>query len=95
MKLTERMRWDRTRSFYIEPVVGRAVKVSRTNWIVVGVQIMGGVKRVEEETGCLYEHIIQWMEQGFVNTLREAEILAKHSRLPLSFFPVGCDSSDM
>ena len=95
MNQTERMRWDRTQNCYLEPVKGKIVKAARPNMIVVAVQIVGGVKALEEESGCVYEHIIQWMEQGYVNELNDAEILSRLSRVPLEFFLVGCDSNDV
>ncbi len=95
MRRQERLRWDRARNAYIEPVVGTIIEIPRINWIAAAVQRIGGVKRLEDESGCVYEQIVQWMVQGYVNEPKEAVILARHSRLPLEYFPVGCDSNDV
>lgn len=95
MRRNERLRWDRTQRVYIEPALGRRVHAERQNSVLFAVQLIGGVKKVEEETGCVYEDIVQWIEQGYVNFPIEARILARLARIPLSFIPVGCDSNDV
>ena len=95
MKRQEMLHWDRRRNAYVDPGYGVEVGVHRINWIVVAVQIIGGVKRLEEESGYVHEHIVQWMTQGYVNEPREARMLARNSGLPQYYFPVGCDSNDV
>ncbi len=95
MNMQGRLRWDRTKNIYIEPVKKAPVNANRANWVLNAVQLIGGVKRVEDETGCVYEHIVKWIEQGYVNFPLEARILARHARIPVSFIPVACDSNDV
>ena len=89
------MRWDRRKNSYVDPPTGDMLPGPRIPWIVVAVQLAGGIARLEYESGYVREHIIEWMVQGYVNEAREARMLARNSGLPQYLFPVGCESNDV
>lgn len=95
MKRQGMMRWDRTKNAYVDPQTGEVIGGPRIPWVAVAVQRAGGIARLEYESGYAREHIIQWIEQGYVNEPREARMLAVNSGLPQYYFPVGCDSNDV
>ena len=66
MKKQEMLHWDRRRNAYIDPGYGVEVCVHRVNWIVVAVQIIGGVKRLEYESGYVREDI---SKRSIIHTL--------------------------
>ncbi len=89
------LHWDRIKKAYVDPETGEKIEIPRINWVIVAVQIVGGIARLEYESGYVREHIIEWMVQGYVNEPREARMLARNSGLPQYYFPVGCDSNDV
>ncbi len=89
------MRWDRKTNAYVDPQTGEVIPAPKVSWVVVAVQLAGGITRLEYESGYVREDIIKLMEQGYVNEPREARMLSVNSGLPQYVFPVGCDSNDV
>ena len=89
------LHWDRIKKAYIDPETGEKIEIPRINWVIVAVQIVGGIARLEYESGYTREEIIKWMLQGYVDSRRQARMLSRTARLPQYLFPVGCDSNDV
>ena len=89
------MRWNREKNGYIEPGLDQVIGIPRQNVIFLAVQLAGGIQRLEQESGYVLEHIVEWILQGYVNEPREARMLSRNSGLPQYLFPVGCDSNDV
>ena len=89
------LHWDRVKGVYVDPDEGEEIAIARINWIVVAIQIIGGLARLEYESGYTREEIIKWMLQGYVDSRRQARMLSRTARLPQYLFPVGCDSNDV
>lgn len=92
MKLPHMLHWDERRGSYIDTSTRTEVHAPRVNWVLVAVQIVGGIQATERATDCVAEDIIAWITQGYVNMPSEGRLLAHAARIPVYLIPVACTS---
>ncbi|MDE1952583.1 MAG: hypothetical protein KGL51_05265 [Betaproteobacteria bacterium] len=95
MKLPTMLHWNESKRCYIDPTSGVEVHAPRINWVLVAVQIIGGVQATERATDCVAEDIVAWITQGYVNMPCEGRLLASATGLSRRVIPVGCASTSV
>lgn len=93
MKLPHMLHWDHERNCYLDPASRTEVHTSRANWVLMAVQLIGGVTATERATDCVAEDIVAWITQGYVNMPCEGRLLAHAAGISVYLIPVGCLST--